>query len=388
MRPSPSVRTPLILSAFLALVCCLPVRPAAAQEPPPESWLDVLTPGEQKAMESAVDKALAWIASRQQPDGRFPTRDPGQPGVTALCTLAFLSRGHLPGEGRYGETINNALDFVKSCQMDNGLITYLQPPGIAMHNPSHTASYNHAIGGLLLTESYGLAGGMNHEKIPDMVERAVQFVVRKQTPAGGHPHNQWDQGGWRYIQPWPQCNSDLSVTSWNLMFLRSARNAGFEVPSSVIDRAMDYVKRCYQPDLGTFYYGLFYGDQRDTRAMAGAGILALSLGGLHHTEMAQTAGDWLLRNNFHQYLGRGRNYYDTRYFYGAFYGAQASLQLGNPHWQQFYPGMVKALVDNQHGDGSWDAEPGEDAHYGNVYSTSMAVLALTTPYQLLPIYQR
>ena len=38
--------------------------------------------------------------------------------------------------------------------------------------------------------------------------------------------------------------------------------------------------------------------------------------------------------------------------------------------------------------GSWQAEAGEDARYGNTYTTAPMVLALTTPDQLLPIYPR
>ena len=40
-----------------------------------------------------------------------------------------------------------------------------------------------------------------------------------------------DRGGWRYIHDLDDVDSDLSVTGWQLMFLRSARNAGFEVPN-------------------------------------------------------------------------------------------------------------------------------------------------------------
>jgi hypothetical protein len=47
------------------------------------------------------------------------------------------------------------------------------------------------------------------------------------------------------------------------------------------------------------------------------------------------------------------------------------------------------LIRAQRDDGSWDVEsiPG-DRMFGNAYTTSLAILALATPYQLLPIYQR
>ena len=46
-------------------------------------------------------------------------------------------------------------------------------------------------------------------------------------------------------------------------------------------------------------------------------------------------------------------------------------------------------VSGQTDKGWWPTEsgPNEDL-WGNVYSTALAVLSLTPPYQLLPVYQR
>jgi hypothetical protein len=43
-----------------------------------------------------------------------------------------------------------------------------------------------------------------------------------------------------------------------------------------------------------FYYGLDASDYYSSRTMMGAGILSLSIGGKHQTEMAKRAGDWVL----------------------------------------------------------------------------------------------
>ena len=61
-----------------------------------------------------------------------------------------------------------------------------------------------------------------------------------------------DRGGWRYIDDDGTCDSDLSITGWELMFLRSARNAGFDVPKQPIDDAVAYVRRCFAAEHGTF----------------------------------------------------------------------------------------------------------------------------------------
>ena len=65
-------------------------------------------------------------------------------------------------------------------------------------------------------------------------------------------------------------------------------------------------------------------------------------------------------------------------------------QLGESIGPGFFPPMVKALLEGQAGDdGSWPPEPGAgDGMFGSARSTSLAVLSLTPPYQLLPVYQR
>ena len=76
-----------------------------------ESPGDVLTREQWKSVDGSVDRALKWLASKQRSDGSFEAPDGGQPAITALCVLAFLSRGHLPGQGPYGEHINRGIDF-------------------------------------------------------------------------------------------------------------------------------------------------------------------------------------------------------------------------------------------------------------------------------------
>jgi hypothetical protein len=47
------------------------------------------------------------------------------------------------------------------------------------------------------------------------------------------------------------------------------------------------------------------------------------------------------------------------------------------------------LLECQQPSGEWPPEPyGSDRIFGNSYTTAMAVLSLTPPLQLLPVYQR
>jgi hypothetical protein len=381
--------------AFLLFVCSisqisLPEQAVAqTREPPARGPVvspirDVLTPREWAFVDDSVDRALSWLASRQQRDGSFPTFETGQPAVTALGVLAFLSNGYLPGEGPYGRTIDAGINFVRSCQRRNGLISYLEPP--PRHestNAAHTGHYNHAIGGLLLTEVYGMLDRSRSEEIRPVIERAIDYTRRVQLEP---KESRLDLDAWRYVHRHNQARSDLSVTSWQIMFLRSAKNAGFEIPGDWIDGAIGYVHRCYDERNGVFFYANNGPDIIPGRGMTAAGILCLSLGGMHDTDMARRAGNWILRNPINRYNATvGRL---DRFHYGVFYCSQAMLQLGGDYWAGFYPQMVNTMLQNQSPQGFWDRESGGDGVFGNHYSTALSVLALTSPHQILPIFQR
>ena len=97
--------------------------------------------------------------------------------------------------------------------------------------------------------------------------------------------------------------------------------------------------------------------------------------------------EFLLEHPFDTYNVHVGTRWD-RFHYGAFYCSQAMFQLGGRYWRQFYPTLVRTMLDNQRTDGSWERESGSDWWIGNVYTTALAVLALSPPYQLLPIFQR
>ncbi|MGA2544370.1 MAG: prenyltransferase/squalene oxidase repeat-containing protein [Verrucomicrobiota bacterium] len=361
--------------------------PAAATLP----LAGALSPERWQQLEKSVDRALAWLAAQQGADGSFPTAAAAQPAVTSLCVLAFLSRGHQPGLGPYGGRLDRAIDFVISCQRPDGLFTYLPPE--AMHQDggaSHTAVYNHAIAGVMLGEVFGHVNGERMKQVKQAIEQALQFTRELQTRSKTFAT---DRGGWRYLRlryDHSAYDSDLSITAWQLMFLRSARNAEFNVPQSYVNDGLDFVKRCWSPNRGIFYYALSGngGGVAGGRGMVGAGILSLCLAGQHEAPMVLAAGDWLLAHPFRQFgqpLGE-----NDKFFYSAYYCSQAAAQLGGRYWQGIYPALSGVLLGAQLPDGSWPVDRSEsDVQFlGKDYSTAMAVLSLTPPYQLLPIYQR
>lgn len=346
----------------------------------------VLSPAKWQQVENSVDRALAWMASKQAVDGSFATLPAGQPGVTSLATMAFLSRGHQPGLGPYGQRISRAIDFVLSCQKANGLISLqTNDPRDEQETAQYAAVYNHAISGLMLGEAYGQVTGQRAKAAKQAIERALKFSRQLQL----RPKPPIEKGGWRYTKVSDTGESDLSVTGWQLMFMRSAKNAEFEVPQAYADEAIAYVRRCWDERSGFFYYTTQKGSgAKFSRGMVGAGILSLSLAGQHQTPMARAAGDWLLAHPYRRFgelIGPS-----DQFFYSTYYCSQAMAQLGGRYWEQFFPPLAEVLLNSQAANGSWplEVDGGGEAVFGNVYTTAMAVLSLTPPYQLLPVYQR
>ncbi len=369
------------------------VRPAppdrTAKHGADDSLSQVLSLGEWHRLDSAIDRALVWLAAQQQPDGSFPTLTQGQPGVTSLCVLAFMAHGHIPGDGPYGNQLEKATKYILSCQKENGLVALNGPEGPTItRNVSYemgvTAAYNHAISSLTLSEIYGMGQRDKSAQLSIAIKKALAATLEMQRWPKDQPH---DRGGWRYVIDEGPDDSDLSITGWHLMFLRSARNAGFDVTQQPINDAVAYVRRTYSQKFGTFGYAIEPVTNR-SRAMAGAGILALAHAGYHNSIEAKTAAQWLLDHTPDEY-NTNIGIRADRYHYSLFNACQGMYQMGNPYWERFFPHTVALLLANQRPDGSWDAENLQrDRPFGNSYTTSLVVLSLGAPNQFLPVFQR
>jgi hypothetical protein len=337
----------------------------------------VLAEGEWQEVERAVDRGLAWLMRQQRADGAFQTNMRDEPGISGLCLMAFLSRGHLPGEGPYGQKLSRSVDFLLGSQQPDGMI--------ARQRHRYHGMYSHGIGALVIAELYGMSKPVDDARYRSVIERAMQFTSHRYSQPKAAPD---DEGGWRYLSRHASSDSDLSLTSWNLMFLRSAKNSGFDVDARLIDEAVAYLGRVYDPGRQTFRYEIHTDDpaHNHTRGMAGAGVLSMSLAGKHQSEIAKNAAKFILRQPFDQYFRpvQGEQYP----CYSAFYCSQAMFQMGGTYWSKYYPTMARTIVQAQRDDGSWVMREGYDIEYGVPYMTAMTILALTPPYQTLPIFQR
>ena len=354
---------------------------------------NILNKQQWQQVDQSVEQALKWLAKGQNRDGSFETYRSGQPAVTSLCLMAFMAQGHNVGDGEYGDVLQRAVDYIATKQQRNGIIARLRSPGPSISRRVPIAAgvaiaYNHALSALALAEVYGQGDEKQTKDLKPIIERAIAATLTMQNWQEQTPQ----RGGWRYLTKTEASHSDLSVTGWQLMFLRSARTGGFDVPAESIEKAVRYIESCFDDKHGTFSY-LAAGELHFTRGMAGAGILALAHAGKHDSPMATRAGDWILKHNFDVYNGTDRWHplqdHADRYHYGLLTCCQAMYQLGGRYWSEFYPSTVNSILANQLPDGSWPAESVlSDAKFGNRYTTALCLLSLGAPNQLLPIFQR
>jgi hypothetical protein len=246
--------------------------------------------------------------------------------------------------------------------------------------------YSHGICTLMVAEVIGLMPDRKQAaELRQRLRAAVQLIRNAQCRRDG-------QGGWRYsIQP---NDADISVTGWQIMALRAAKNVGCDVPSSTIDRAVEYVRNS-QSRNGGYTYTL---NARVTRACTAASVLSMELctKDYHNSMEAKAAGAYLESDVKSEAQAGLRQVHAFRrephFFYGVYYTAQASFQLGGELWKWYREYLHWLLLhpdaNAQRPGGFWQGVSGDDNNAGVNYSTSMAVLALTVEYRFLPIYQR
>jgi hypothetical protein len=327
-----------------------------------------------KPVDSAIDKALAYLAKQQNAKGYWPSGMGQSPAVSSLAVMAFLAKGYTPGTGPYGQNVNRGIDFVLSCQKPNGLIA-----GGKTHGPM----YGHGISTLMLSQVSGMTDEPRQKRIDKALPHALRLILTAQKVKKSAPH----KGGWRY-QP-HSSDSDISLTGWQLMSLRSARNNGTPVPAKAIEDAVGFVLRCRgkrrpPPKKKARPTGVGFAYQPGGApglARTGVATLCLELCGKHRCKEAVEGGDYVLAH-------LPKTYGQQHFYYGLYHCSQAMFQLGGRHWEGFAPHMYEMMLKYQRKDGSWPQGSSGEAAGGPCYATAMGVLAMAVSYRQLPIYQR
>jgi hypothetical protein len=328
----------------------------------------------------ATDKAVAYIVKMQEADGSFndsSARHSARNGyaMTALGIMALASIGHQPVDpSREGVAMKKALDFILRRDQGRGPKEYFGSDGSRM--------YGHGITTLCLTEMLGMSVTRTQEaRLREVTTKAVNLILTSQNVRKSSPKY---RGGWRYKPD--SHDSDLSVTVWQLMALRSAKNAGLNVPKEAIDMAVRYLKRSYfsprnaRGEPTNLRSGCGYIPGSPPRySTAAAGLLSLQVCGEYDTPEVRGTTNWL--------VNRPVNSKEQWFYYGTYYYAQG-MQKREKHIADRARQLTEdVLLKLQRADGSWEGKDGMEKGAGRIYSTALATLSLSVKHHFLPIYQ-
>ena len=326
-------------------------------------------------IDRAVRSGVEYLVQVQRDNGSISDRG-HDVAMTSLAIMAMASIGVEPQTYSVaGRSMVKAVDFVldKKHQDAQGYLG----------GRDGSRMYGHGITTLMLTEILGMGSSVEqNERIHEMLVNAIKLMLSAQEVTKSEKL----QGGWRYTPT--SRDSDLSVSVWQLMALRSAKNDGLNVPGEAIDAALQYLRFSYASPMnrdGTprdKVTGFSYtpGTHHPSFTMSAAGLLAMQVCGKYDSPMVKGASEWLL-----QHPPKPNERF---FFYGLYYYAQGMHQAGGKYAERADDLVPKLLLESQRSDGAWLARGGEERNVGTVYSTALAILCLSVRYHYLPIYQR
>jgi hypothetical protein len=315
-----------------------------------------------RGTESAVRRALEWLAKAQRADGAWsgpalasgpPGRSPYEVGLTGLSLLAFLAEGNTGKSGEFAATVSRGLDHLVGQQRASGLVGPDQ--GNYM--------YNHAIAGLALLEAAMMT---KDEGLGAAAAAAVNFTVSAQNQTGG----------WGYTARAEE--NDTSVTGWQVLLLRMAKLSGNQgvIPSLIQAHERLRLKTDPEGRVGYWLRGEF---PNGPFALTAVGMLAHQLS--THTPSAEllAAQSALLLEQPAIASTEPAGFAQNDLYFGLF-GSLALHQAGGDAWPRWYGALKDKLLKAQQADGAWPL--GFDrwhVHGGPVYVTAMATLILQSP---------
>jgi len=218
-----------------------------------------------------------------------------------------------------------------------------------------------------------------------MVNEAVQLLLRAQntehkpkTLEGPVDPSSPHYGGWRY-EP-NSTDSDISVSGWQILTLKAAQMAGFEIPEWSTTASVKFLHICYDDEEKYFTY-----EPGDGQGCVRAGVGALCLKLLGHSEdpRVKSAIRYMFDNPptwIYEDPGDGYPFY---YWY---YGTRVMLDEGGADWKLWKSWMCRLLVDHQSDNGSWQSKQDEEGM--PYYTTALGALMLELCCGHVPIYMR
>jgi hypothetical protein len=349
--------------------------------------------GGNKQSEAAVAAGLQWLARHQAQDGSWCPRNLGDhpasvcqpdrkcqgPGgdfgfaQTGLAVLAFQAGGHYAFNGReFSDHVRRGLDWLADQQAARGSLCTLG---------RQQFMYEHGIAAFALAEACAVAQAEKREPNPRHLEAAKKAVTFIET-------QQHQDGGWRYTEN-PREGGDTSVSGWQVLALKSAREAGIPVRDDCVSQVETFFKRCETGQSGRTGY---MGPAPSTDALTGVGMLVHQfLLGDPESELVQQATPYLAGLMERTWRNNRSGPADYYLWYNCSLAMYTADGPDGPHWQRWNNVLRDLLIGLQRPEdsgcerGSWPPSDQWGSLGGRIYSTSLAVLTLEVYYRFAKV---
>jgi hypothetical protein len=386
-----------VFNALMCLVLC--GTALCADEPAPVATDDdpiprpePMEPPAPAEIDSSIRRGIDFLLADQNPDGSWGsatrTKDlniyapiPGahdafQAAVTVLDILALLETASERSDAMA------AVDKAEVWLFEN-LPKVRRATGDAMYN---VWTHGYAVQALARMDRRFPDDAQRRAKIRALMLEQFDLLERYASIDGG-----WGYYDFRYQTKQPSSDSISFVNAAVLIALDDARQAGFEPPQKMVDKAIAATERQRLPD-----FSYLYGEYLKWQPRRGINRPGGSLGRSQACNLAlrqwgdesitdQVLIDWLDRlitRNGWLDIGRKRpipheSWFQVAgyfYYFGHYYGARCIEELPAEKRTLYQAHLSRIIMDRQEQDGSWWDYPLYDYH--QPYGTAFALMTL------------
>jgi len=350
--------------------------------------------------QAAIQAGLAWMATNQQPDGRWNYGELGSGDVaaTGAALLAFMEQKNKPG-GWFGVDYNAVVNKGYEYILNNAQSVGIGPQGPGgINNPdtnSNGIGVKFVLGGPSSRDTYvaglvlpalAMRGNLGDTiTVGSQIGRTYNAVIQDTVDyfAWGQNESGTARGAWRYSAN--SGDSDNSTAQWPVVGMLYAQSVGAAVPTFVKNELKIWIDYIQHPSGGSGYDspGSYTNESK-----TGGLLVQMVFAGYNGYKAGDTLGMQEALNFLDTYWkttpsGTWYGNFGHPYaMWGIYKGLQLAIGLGNTteignlhapgimdpgdtwNWWEDY---CEYLVDTQIAGGSWNTYPG--SYWGPVLAT-------------------
>ncbi len=305
------------------------------------------------SMAAAVGRGIGWLLEKQKSSGEWHVEDFGgkveySPALNGLAAMAVAGAGNK--DDAHTASLVQSGRFLAAQQSKEG----------RFGKDFNGLMYNQGIATLALLKIFASTG---RTELREPIERSLSFIRSRQSPSGG----------WGYDNT--SCSqANTSITSWQVQSLLAAAALGWEEYLLPAQKGLAWMSGTVN-DKGLFGYHQPGDYPEGPGALTMMGAYCLSSAG----RLRIKTDDELARKVQRGVARAAKN--EPRDYYGAFFYAAALNGMDARRFKKALTETGAAILAKQdtvkENSGAWPANDKWSNAGGRLYSTSMALMALS-----------